>query len=662
MDRGTPITAHNRLSDHSSDWISICAELQTRLPAEIVEIEGQRLRIEAVIAKLDIGDVVRHLCIQVFTPGHKNIVRYELDTPPSETVTSQLAAIISGAKDRKEPAEGVIPRIHDCLQKAGPYFFKTLAPEKNPYLLAPMKREIPDFEMFAKNPLSMDSAFSVDREVNGERIRAVATVRPERRYTLLEASSYPSDGTPIPPALKFKVRCPATFWERPRSEEETMAALHSATFEAMHILTSLGTAQASSILRDPDIDSRLQQGIVTPATCDVVHTMPSGARVLLEEGDSLACVRIECSGSEQSAAFFWRIAASQGLLSEDDPRLITARSAVQSLIEGDWSRRGAAIKTLNRLVNGASNNLPETSWTPPYYVPSFSELTEHDLFGAVRHLSRSTVRVVNPSSDLLILDLLQGFRSIKLEFKDPGHSRRTPQDPDTLFFGFRDDGALKVAVTSPFNNYLETVIPPSYFRKHEALEEAVRRLASLFDRQTDHGFMELRAEMERLAQYSKGAVSASCKIFRDIRNRFPAISNMELNKALDTAAELALVYEADVTHASLSEIKMFLNNPTYCEMVVGKNFTIPAAMMHLHVRESGVQRIELTTPFGNRYPFTFATPLALPEGREIITKLFTMVQSLPSYTEAPRQGPHDPICSTALFAYLRECEGRFASK
>lgn len=662
MDRGTPITAPQSVSDYSSDWASICAELQTRLPAEIVELESHRIRVEAVIAKLDIGDVVRHLCVQVLTPGHKSIVRYELDALLSESVASQLAAIISGAKDRNDAAEIVIPRIHECLQKAGPYFFKTLAPEKNPYLSAPMKREIPDFEIFAKNPLSMDSAFSVDRVVHGERIRAIATVRPERRYTLLEASSYPSDGSPIPPSIKFKVRCPATFWQQPRSEEETMAALHSATFEAMHTLTSLGTAQALPLLRDADIDTRLQQGVVDRATCEIVHTLPSGARILFEEGDSLACVRIECSGSDDTAAFFWRIGASQGLLVEDDPRLITARSAVQSMIEGDWNRRGTAIKTLNRLVNGASNNLPEVSWTPPYYVPSFTELTDYDLSSAVQHLSRSKVRVVNPSSELLILDLLQGFRSIKLEFKDPGHSRRTPQDPDTLFFGFRDDGTLKVVATSPFNNYLETMVPPSYFRKHTPLEDTVRKLATLFDRQTDEGFMELRREMERLSNYSKGAVSASCKIFRDPRNRFPATSNNELNSALDTAAELALVYEADVPHASLSEIKMFLNNPGYCEMVVGKNFTIPAAMMHLCVTESGVQRIELSTPFGNRYPFSFETPLSLPEGREVVTRMFRMLQSLPSYDRVPRAGTPDLIASTSLFAYLRECERRFASQ
>jgi hypothetical protein len=661
MERGSPATVPQQISDAHSDWGSICAELQTRLPAEIIELEGRRLRIEAVIAKLDIGDVVRHLCVNVLTPGHKNIVRYELATPPSESVASQLAALISGAKNRNDPAEGVIARIHDCLEKGGPHYFKKLAPERNPYLVAPMKREIPDFEVFAKNPLSMDSAFSVDQEIKGERIRAIATIQPDLRYTLLEASSYPTDGAPIPPAFKFKVRCPATFWDRPRSKEETMAALHSATFEAMHTLTTLGTAQAALALRDPNIDARLQQGIVNPATCDTLHILPSGARVLLEEGDSLACVRVECSASDHSPAFFWRIAASQGLLLEDDPRLITARSAVQNIIDGDWNHRSSAIKTLNRLVNGALNNFPETTWTPPYHVPSFANLTDHALTEALRHLSRSKVRVVSPSSDLLILDLLQGFRSIKLDFKDPGHSRRNPQDPDTLFLGFRDDGALKIVITSPFNNYLETVVPPSYFQKHATLEQTVRSLATLFDRQSDAGFMELRREIERLSTYTKGAVSASCRVYRDGRNRFPATSHTELNKALDTAAELALVYEADVPHSSLSEVRMLLDKPSYCEMVVAKNFTIPAAMMLLRVSESGVHRIDLSTPFGNRHPFHFATPLSLPEGREVITKLFRMLQALPCYEQAPQPGTADPISSTPLFAYLRNCEVRFAS-
>ena len=106
---------------------------------------------------------------------------------------------------------------------------------------------------------------------------------------------------------------------------------------------------------------------------------------------------------------------------------------------------------------------------------------------------------------------------------------------------------------------------------------------------------------------------------------------------------------------------MLLDKPSYCEMVVAKNFTIPAAMMLLRVSESGVHRIDLSTPFGNRHPFHFATPLSLPEGREVITKLFRMLQALPCYEQAPQPGTADPISSTPLFAYLRNCEVRFAS-
>ena len=656
MDRGIQAAAPRQRSEDVSDWNPICSELKN-LKGDLLNVEGGRLRIEAVVTNNDSGDVVRHLCVHALTPSHKDIVRYELDSRPPEQVASQLAGLVSDAQDSNTPAEKVINSIQSCLEKSGPYLFKALEPEKDPFRDTPMERKIPDFEGYVKNPLLMDSSFSVDRDLEGEHIRADATLYPELRYTHLAAYSFPHDGSPTPPPIHFKVRPPREFWKKPYSKEDLVAALHLATFEAMDVLVSKGTARASLLLQDPDIDARLKRGIVDPVMCSTIKKLAHGGRIMVEEGDTLACVRIESSPTELATACTWRIVSAEGPLLPNDPRLLDAHKAVLSLVGGKAHEQRAAIHRLNKLDSLAVEPIVPTR----HQASLIADITTPELAKELSSLSRSKVRVVKPSTDVIILDLLQGFRSVALDFRDPGHSRMNPHDPDTIFFGFRGDGALKVFITSPLNNHLEALVPGRYFKEQASIEETVLRLAKLFNRQSKAGFRELRRQLDTIARLSEGEGRPSSMALRDSRMLFPPIDNQALNDAFETAAELALVYEADVPLSSLSEVKLFADDPLLCEMVVARNSANAPASMHLLVSEWGVHGIDLRSAAGGHYTFTLETPLALPEGREILTKLFRLLRILPPHKPVARWTTGDPIIFTPLFEYLRECERRFAS-
>ena len=656
MDRGNNLTAPRRTSEDASDWNPICSELRN-LRGDLLNVEGGRLRIEAVVTKNDGDDVVRHLCVHALTPNHKDIVRYELDSHPPEQVASQLAGLVSAAQDSKTPAEKVLGSIQSCLEKSGPYLFKTLEPEKDPFRESPMERKIPDFEGFAKNPFSIDSSFCVDRELSGEHIRADATLYPELRYTHLEASSFPSDGSLIPPPIHLKVRPPRDFWRKPRSTDEIVTALHLATFEAMDTLVSKGTARASLLLHDPDIDARLKRGVVDPLLCSTIKRLPGGGRIMLEEGDTLACVRIESSSNECATSCTWRIISAEGPLLPNDPRLIDAHHAVLSIASGSIHQQRAAIQTLNRLNRLAV----EPGLVNLHQASPLSDITTPELAEELSSLSRSKARTVKPSTELLILDLIHGFRSIALDFRDPGYSRGNPHDPDAIFFGFRKDGALKVFVTSPLNNHLEALVPGRFFSERASVEDTVLKLARLFNHQSKQGFFKLRRAIEELSSLNDGEASPSSIVFRDPRLAFPPTHNEALNEAFDTAAELALVYEADVPLSSLSEVKLIAEDPFLCEMVVAKNSANAPASMHLFVSKWGVHGVDLRSAAGGHYTFTLETPLALPEGREVLTKLFRLLRTIPPHKPLSRWTSGDPLISMPLFEYLRECERRFAS-
>ncbi len=656
------VIAPHQPSENSSDWSSVFAELHTKLPGEIVAIETPRIRVEAVIAELDFGNVLRHLTISARTPAQKEIVRYELDTITPGSLASNLAAILFRAKDRATPAEQVIEAIADCLHRSEHVTMKKIEAEPNPWLQLSMHRSVPDFEEFARNPLSIDLTFSLDRRSEDTEVRAVARLFPERGYTVVHASSYPVHDTSLSPNHIFKVRCASEFWNTSKPQEEVIYALHVATCKAMDTILLAGPTEAAKTCSDSGIDARLEKGIVEPSKCHTLHVLPSGARVMLEEGDSVACVRIEASSTEESASAFWRIAAPDGLLLPDDPRLITANSAVGSLIEGDPRRRLEAIRTLDRMVNADSDKLSvEGRRVAPFSTISAEELLGEDLAESLSRYRRVTVKTLAPSSDLAILDLLDGFQSVSICHRDLAHTQMNPHDPDYLVFGCRGDGALKITLKTPLRNYLDIVVSSDYFDKVESREDCIMRLAHMFDEQTRESLLALRAEIEDLAKRGSHEVAAS-RALRPPRARLPSAQDRALNKALDTAAEIALFYEVDAP-GSVSDLQVLFPHKTMCEMVIANNQVTPNLKMHLLISSSGISGIDLYANesfMPKRYPFSFLTPISKLEGRQVITSIFKLFLSAGDNARRPSRILATPLAEEPLFKYLRECVDRFA--
>jgi len=657
-----PATAPEGTPGPNSEWVSICAELQTKLPGEIVEIESRRIRIEAVIAKLDIGNVLRHLTVTAKTPAEKEIVRYELDSLGSSSLASNLAAILSRAKDRVTPAEEVVRSISECLQRGGPYLMKKVAVDLNPWIQVPMERSVPDFEEFARNPLSMDMTFTLERTVNNADIRVVATLFPERLYTLVQAFTYPNGQSSLPPSRTFKVRCSEDFLRKQSAQDEIVAALHSATWEAMDAILEEGPSSAADIFRENALDARLERGEVEPLHCHSYHVLPSGARIMFEEGDSIACIRIEASATEESAAAFWRITSPLGLLLPENPRLIAADSAIVSLTEGDSRQKLEAIRTLDRMVNADAEKLsPEGRKVSPFSTVSVEACVGHEVAATLSNLSRCVVRPLPPTSEYAILDLLDGFQSVYLAPRNIAHKRMYPQDPDYLTFGTRSDGSLKVTLKNSIRNQLDVVIAPDYFERYETREECITHLARLFNRQSRKSFLRLRAEMERLEHWHSPEVIAS-RALRPAETRFPTTASPSLNRALDTAAEIALVYETDAD-GSISDVQVTFASSEVCDMVLTNSSANPPMRMRLHVTEYGIVGIHLHTlgpSFGQHHLFTFLTPISLPEGREVMTQLFRLFQATPHESPLSPSALAPSLFGTPLFRYLRECEERFA--
>jgi hypothetical protein len=656
-----PAIAPQGSTEPNSEWLSICAELQTKLPGEILEIESKRVRIEAVVAKLDIGNVLRHLTVTAKTPAEKEIVRYELNPLGSSSLASNLAAVLSRARDRNTRAEEVVGAISECLQRGGPYLMKKVIAESNPWIQLPMERTVPDFEEFARNPLSMDMSFTLERTIGNSHIRAVATLLPERRYTLVQAFTYPKGESSLPPSRTFKVRCPENFLSEPRTEQEIVVALHSTTWEAMNTIIEEGAATASEIFRDSGIDARLEQGEIEPMNCYTYHVLPSGARIMLEEGDSIGCIRIEASATEESASAFWRITSPLGLLLPENPRLITAHSAVGSLTEGDPRQKLEAIRTLDRMVNADADKLsPEARRVPPFSTLSIESCVGPQLAESLFRLRRCAVRPLPPTSEYAILDLIDGFQSVYLSHRDIAHTRMYPQDPDYLTFGLRSDGALKVMVKNPLRNHLDVVVPGDYFERHETRDACIERLARLFNRQSREGFMKLRTEMERLAGFASREVISSTAL-RPPESRFPTTADTHVNQALDTAAEVALVYEADAS-ASISDVQMMFSSLGACDMLLTNTRSNPPIRMRLHVVADGISGIDLLTlgqTPGMRHSFEFLTPISLPEGRSVMTQLFRLFQATPQDSTPALRALAPSLTGTPLFRYLQECQERF---
>ncbi len=663
MGQGIGLTSSSKKPADLSDARSISAELQLQLPGELVEIVGKRLRVEAAIAQLDTGDVLCHLRVSALTPGDKTIVRYELEAPPSRALASNLAALISRAKDKNLPGETVIQSIREYLHPGSTLHFKKIEPERNPFVTPPMERTIPEFEEFAQNPEVMDTAFSVERDIPGARVKATATLFPHNRYTVIEASTFPNNGTQTPTVERFKVRCPDSFWDRPRTTAEVIAALHVATWEAMDTLSTQGATKARRACLNPELDERLMRGMVNAPTCNTIATLPSGARVLLEEGDRIACVRIESSDDEPATAMFWRICGQEGILLANDPKLITTRSAVEALVEGDLNQRLKAISKLDRLEQAFPIPTPRgTSPVYPFETPSLEQIVGFETSEMLSRLRGTKTEVMPPNSQPLILDLLQGIHSIQLSPENSTHSDHSPQDPKHLFFGFRSDGALKVTIMSPLQNYLETLIPATYFEDSVRREDVVERLAMLYDRQTSEALLELRQEIEILSLQSDGERCDSTNL-RPPAQRFPSVENGALAEALGVAADIALIYKTDAK-GFISDIHLNFIDPHRCEVVVGGDDMEPHEFtMHLHTSEFGVHAIDLNYSERNekyRRRFTLESPITIVEGRTVLATIFKHLQDLKVARMVTTLDAEQPLTNTSLFRYLQECEERFA--
>jgi len=98
-------------------------------------------------------------------------------------------------------------------------------------------------------------------------------------------------------------------------------------------------------------------------------------------------------------------------------------------------------------------------------------------------------------------------------------------------------------------------------------------------------------------------------------------------------------------------------------MVVSNTNTKPLIRMRLQVIEEGIVAIDLHTmgiPLDQHHSFEFLTPISLPEGREVLTKLFRLFRASPQDTTPAARALAPSITGTPLFRYLQECEERFA--
>jgi hypothetical protein len=187
------------------------------------------------------------------------------------------------------------------------------------------------------------------------------------------------------------------------------------------------------------------------------------------------------------------------------------------------------------------------------------------------------------------------------------------------------------------------------------------RLAHLFDEQTRESLLALRAEIEVLARRGSREIAAS-RALRPPGAQLPSAQDRALNKALDTAADIALFYEVDVP-GSVSDLQVLFPYTTMCEMVIANNQVTPKLKMHLLISSSGISGIDLYVNesfLPKRYPFSFLTPISKLEGRQVITSIFKLFLS--ARDDAPRSSPFltMPVAEGPLFKYLRECVDRFA--
>jgi hypothetical protein len=624
----------------------MCNELRT-LPVSLETIESKRLKIEAVVMNSSEGETVTDLLITALTPTGKPIVRYELAVSPSKPVGSELAALLNTARSCNVPGDLIISQMNDCVNRDGRLYFTATEPQGCPDVVLPMKRVIPTFEEFARRPETLDTKFKTEALVHGLLVRAVATINPDHRESVIEANSYSTGSHQVLPTHHFKVRCSDDFWSTKRTREEIIAELIKVTWNVMERITADGAAATAEHFHSPEVDERLQAGTPSPLTSDTVHVFPSGARLLLEVGDSFACVGIQAQASDESTSFYWVLKADQGILSQRDPKMISARSAVETLIHGTSQQRLKAIATLDRLKHKQT-----------FSKPGLESVVGFRLAESLSYLNNAIVQVADPRSEMQALDILDGIQQVECTFRDPGHSRRNPHDPHFMRLGFCPDGSLTIELVTPIGNHTETVIPSSYFEARGGCESTVEILVNLFDKQTSHGFLQLRSLIEDLSRYNDGFERDAARL-RSLETKLPSPHDGLANHAYVMATELAKVYEV-ASQASIGEADIFFRNPPQAELIVSNTFGKLPTRLVIEVSKDGAQRIDMFTreAEGVRHAeISFASPLHYKRDADVLHEIFRLLgEGIVEDDIATPTPPPASLWNSPLYKYLKRVE------
>lgn len=636
----------------TSPWDVMCNELRT-LPVSLETIESKRIKIEAVVLNSNEGEMVTDLSIIALTPVGKPIVRYDLSASPNQAVGSELAALLNTARSCNVAGDKIISQMSDCIRNDGRLYFTATEPQGCPDIAPPMKRVIPAFEEFARRPEILDTRFKTEAMVRGFLVRAVATLHPDHRESTIEAHTYAPLSQQVLPAVHFKARCSDEFWNRTRTREEIISELIKVTWNAMETITSQGAAEAARHFTSPEIDQRLQLGQPAAHTSELVHVFPSGSRILFEVGDSFACVGIQAQDHNESTSFSWIIKGDHGLLSPRDPKIISARSAVETLIHGNSQQRLKAITTLDRLKHKQT-----------FSKPSLESVVGFRLAESLSYLKNTHIEVADPRSELQALDILDGTQQIECTFRDPGHSRRHPQDPNFMRLGFGVDGSLKVELVNPLTNHIETRIPASYFDSRGGSEATVEILVNLFDKQTSRDFIQLRRLLEDLSRYSSEMETDPVRS-RSPLTRLPSPRDFASHQAYEIAAEIAKIYEV-ASQSSISTVEVSFKTPPQCDVVVTNSYgTLPARLL-LEVSHNGVERIEIAAKEqgGVRYAeASFAIPLHPERDMQNLHEIFRLLSEgfVDDDIALPASPPVD-LLNSPLYKCLKRVEAAKTSR
>lgn len=635
----------------SSPWDVMCHELRT-LPVSLETIESKRLKIEAIVQNSSEGEIVTDLSITALTPTGKPIVRYELASSPSQPVGSELAAILNTARSCNLPGDAIISQISDCVGSDGRLYFTASEPQGCPDVSPPMKRVIPEFEEFARRPEVLDTRFKAEALVRGHLVRAIATLHLDHRESTIEANTYSTVEQQILPTHHFKVRASDEFWTQQRTREEIVSELLMATWNAMEILTSKGAAAAARHFNHPEIDERLQRGQPSPLTSETLHVFPSGARILFEVGDSFACVGIQTQESSNSTSFYWILKSDSGLLAARDPKLISARSAVETLIHGNSQQRLKAIATLDRLKHKQT-----------FSKPGLEMVAGFRLAESFAYLNNTIVQVADPRSEVQALDILDGTQQIECTYRDPGHSRRRPQDPNFMRLGFCPDGSLKIEVVNPLGNHIEALVPYSYFDSRGGSEATIEILVNLFDKQTLQGFVQLRRLIEDLSLNSYDSETDAAR-GRPHYAKLPSPRDHLANQAYEMAAEIAKVYEV-ASESSIGEAEVSFKEPPLCYLVVSNTFGSLPIRLVFEVSQDGAERVTILAKEQGglrQAQITFAKPLHPERDAKDLHEIFHLLgQGVGNDDIALPFPPPAELVNSSLYKCLKRVEASKSS-